>query len=127
VLWRMAIILKANKANLFVSSVLFAFWYHSPNVLDTPHMFKHHPPFSPPNNNWRAEGSVHDAYPQMSKTPINVPYTLLLCYKLQVTAFIAQSAYRWPRNCVRFTVGKETSLLSTASKPIPHPLPALNQ
>jgi hypothetical protein len=36
VLWRMAIILKANKFNLFVSSVLFIFWYHSPNFLDTP-------------------------------------------------------------------------------------------
>jgi hypothetical protein len=32
----MAIILKANKVNLFVSSVLFVFWYHSPKVLDTP-------------------------------------------------------------------------------------------
>jgi hypothetical protein len=31
----MAIILKANKVNLFVSSVLFVFWYHSPKVLDT--------------------------------------------------------------------------------------------
>jgi hypothetical protein len=37
VLWRMAIILKANKVNLFVSSVLFVFCYHSPNVLDTLH------------------------------------------------------------------------------------------
>jgi hypothetical protein len=36
VLWRMTIILKANKVNLFVSSVLFVLWYHSPNVLDTP-------------------------------------------------------------------------------------------
>jgi hypothetical protein len=36
VLWRMAIILKTNKVNLFVSSVLFVFWYHSPKVLDTP-------------------------------------------------------------------------------------------
>jgi hypothetical protein len=36
VLWRMAIILKTNKVNLFVSSVLFVFWYHSPNFLDTP-------------------------------------------------------------------------------------------
>jgi hypothetical protein len=36
VLWRMAIILKANKVNLFVSSVLFVFCYHSPNFLDTP-------------------------------------------------------------------------------------------
>jgi hypothetical protein len=36
VLLRMTIILKANKFNLFVSSVLFIFWYHSPNVLDTP-------------------------------------------------------------------------------------------
>jgi hypothetical protein len=34
----MMIILKANKVNLFVSSVLFVFWYHSPNVLDTPHI-----------------------------------------------------------------------------------------
>jgi hypothetical protein len=33
----MAIILKANKVNLFVSSVLLVFWYHSPNVLDTLH------------------------------------------------------------------------------------------
>jgi hypothetical protein len=33
------IILKANKVNLFVSSVLFVFWYHSPNVLDTPHIW----------------------------------------------------------------------------------------
>jgi hypothetical protein len=32
----MAIILEANKVNLFVSSVLFVFWYHSPNSLDTP-------------------------------------------------------------------------------------------
>jgi hypothetical protein len=32
----MAIILKVNKVNLFVSSVLFVFWYHSPNFLDTP-------------------------------------------------------------------------------------------
>jgi hypothetical protein len=37
VLWRMAIILKANEVNLFVSSVLFVFWYHSPNFLNTPH------------------------------------------------------------------------------------------
>jgi hypothetical protein len=37
VLWRMAIILKANKVNLFVSSVLFVFWYQSQNFLDTPH------------------------------------------------------------------------------------------
>jgi len=37
VLWRMAIILKANKVNLFVSSVWFVFWYHSLNSLDTPH------------------------------------------------------------------------------------------
>jgi hypothetical protein len=28
--------LKANKVSLFVSSVLFVFWYHSPNFLDTP-------------------------------------------------------------------------------------------
>jgi hypothetical protein len=34
----MAIILKANKVNLFVSSVLCVFWYHSPNVLDTLHI-----------------------------------------------------------------------------------------
>jgi hypothetical protein len=40
VLWRMAIISKTNKVNLFESSVLFVFWYHSPNVLDTPHMYK---------------------------------------------------------------------------------------
>jgi hypothetical protein len=36
VLWRMVIILKANKVNLFVSSVLFVFWYHSLNFLGTP-------------------------------------------------------------------------------------------
>jgi hypothetical protein len=36
VLWRMMIILNANNVNLFVSSVLFVFWYHSPNILDTP-------------------------------------------------------------------------------------------
>jgi hypothetical protein len=34
----MAIILKANKVNLFVSSVLCVFWYHSPNVSDTLHI-----------------------------------------------------------------------------------------
>jgi hypothetical protein len=28
VLWMMTIILKANKINLFVSSVLFVFWYN---------------------------------------------------------------------------------------------------
>jgi hypothetical protein len=32
----MTIILKANKVDLFVSSVLFVFWYHSTNFLDTP-------------------------------------------------------------------------------------------
>jgi hypothetical protein len=37
----MAIILKANEVNLFVSSVLFVFWYHSLNILDTPHMYPH--------------------------------------------------------------------------------------
>jgi hypothetical protein len=37
----MAIILKANKVNLFVSSVLFVFWYHSPNFLDTPRRNRH--------------------------------------------------------------------------------------
>jgi hypothetical protein len=36
VLWRMAIILKANKVNLFVSSFLFVFWYNSPDFLQTP-------------------------------------------------------------------------------------------
>jgi hypothetical protein len=36
----MAIILKANKVNLFVSTVLFVFWYHSPIILDTPSMTK---------------------------------------------------------------------------------------
>jgi hypothetical protein len=35
----MAIILKANKVNLFVSSILFIFWYHSPNLLETPSIF----------------------------------------------------------------------------------------
>jgi hypothetical protein len=30
--------LEANKANLFVSSVLFVFCYHTLNFLDTPHM-----------------------------------------------------------------------------------------
>jgi hypothetical protein len=38
VLWRMAIILKASQFNLLVSPVVFVFWYHSPNVLDTPRM-----------------------------------------------------------------------------------------
>jgi hypothetical protein len=39
VLWRMAIILKANIVNLFVPSVLIVFWYHSPNFLDTPRIY----------------------------------------------------------------------------------------
>jgi hypothetical protein len=30
--------LKTNKVNLFVSSVLCVFWYHSPKVLDTLHI-----------------------------------------------------------------------------------------
>jgi hypothetical protein len=34
----MAIILKAKKVNFCVSAVLFVFWYHSLNVLDTPHI-----------------------------------------------------------------------------------------
>jgi hypothetical protein len=38
VLWRMAIILKANKVNLFVSSVLFFSGTIHPNFLDTPHI-----------------------------------------------------------------------------------------
>jgi hypothetical protein len=40
VLWRMAIILKDDKVNWFVFSVLFVFWYHSPNLLDTPRIMK---------------------------------------------------------------------------------------
>jgi hypothetical protein len=28
-----------NKLTLFVSSVLFVFWYHSPSILDTPHIW----------------------------------------------------------------------------------------
>jgi hypothetical protein len=39
VLWRMAIVLKANEVNLFVSSVLFVFCHHSPNVLDIPRIY----------------------------------------------------------------------------------------
>jgi hypothetical protein len=39
--WRTAIILKANKVNLFISSVLFVFWYHSQNFLDTPRISYH--------------------------------------------------------------------------------------
>jgi hypothetical protein len=31
--------LKANKVHLFVSSVLFVSWYHSPNCLDTPRTY----------------------------------------------------------------------------------------
>jgi hypothetical protein len=34
-IWR----LRANKVNLLVSSVLFVFWFHSPNFLDTPRMY----------------------------------------------------------------------------------------
>jgi hypothetical protein len=33
-----------NKLTLFVSSVFF-FWYHSPNFLDTPHMYIYGPTF----------------------------------------------------------------------------------
>jgi hypothetical protein len=36
---RKVAVLKANKVNLFVSSVLVVFWYHSPNILDTPHIW----------------------------------------------------------------------------------------
>jgi hypothetical protein len=28
-----------NTLTLFVSSVVFVFWYHSPNFLDTPHIY----------------------------------------------------------------------------------------
>jgi hypothetical protein len=34
----MAIILKVKQVTLFVSSLLFVLWYHSPNFLDTPHI-----------------------------------------------------------------------------------------
>jgi hypothetical protein len=33
------VILQFNKVNLFVSYFLFVFWYHSPNLLDTPRTF----------------------------------------------------------------------------------------
>jgi hypothetical protein len=36
----MAIILKAKKVNLCVSPVLFVFWYHTLNFLDTPHIYQ---------------------------------------------------------------------------------------
>jgi hypothetical protein len=45
----MAIILKANKFNVFVSSVLFVFWYHSPTFLDTPRM-----------SSWTEQGEFRD-------------------------------------------------------------------
>jgi hypothetical protein len=35
---RLATFIKLPEVNLFVSSVLFVLWYHSPNVLDTPHI-----------------------------------------------------------------------------------------
>jgi hypothetical protein len=35
----MAIIFKTTEVNLFVSPVLFVFWYHSPNFLDTSRIF----------------------------------------------------------------------------------------
>jgi hypothetical protein len=36
----MAIILKANKVNLFVSLILIVFWYQSPNFLVTPRSYQ---------------------------------------------------------------------------------------
>jgi hypothetical protein len=51
-----AIILKANEVNLFVSSALFVFWYNSPKNLDTPRMnrdtevFQHLPQSFPAPN-----------------------------------------------------------------------------
>jgi hypothetical protein len=30
---------EGHKVNLFVSSVLFVFWYHSPNFLDTSRIY----------------------------------------------------------------------------------------
>jgi hypothetical protein len=68
VLWRKAIILKVNKVNLFVSSVLFVFWYHSPNFLDTPHIcnicwlkVKRHKKTITTNQTWQVEESQETA------------------------------------------------------------------
>jgi hypothetical protein len=56
--------LKANKVNLFVSSVLFVFWYHSPNILDTLHIC---------NISWlRVNGQVSYAYNRVGN--VNVLY-----------------------------------------------------
>jgi hypothetical protein len=65
VLWRMAILLKANKVNFFVSSVLFVFWHHSPNFLDTPRT----------NNRSNVSSSLH----QHLKACKNKPELLLNC------------------------------------------------
>jgi hypothetical protein len=33
--YQQCVVKDGQKVNLFVSSVLFVFWYHSPNILDT--------------------------------------------------------------------------------------------
>jgi hypothetical protein len=55
VLCKMEIILKAYKVNLFVSSLLFVFWYHSPNFLDKPHSVAEWliPTFVPSFTSWK--------------------------------------------------------------------------
>jgi hypothetical protein len=77
VLWRMTVILKANKVNLFVSYVLFVFWYHSQNFLDTPRTIDL-PNVLNPNNSF-----VHFTYNNFVKLHAipwyaKVPYILYL-------------------------------------------------
>jgi len=48
---------------------------------------------------------------------------MVIWYNLLKTAFKAQSASWWPGTCLWFAVGTETSLLSTASKPVPCHIP----
>jgi hypothetical protein len=75
----MAIILKANKVNLFVSSVLFVFWYHSPNFLDNPRMVNAQPFLGPRCSfvNPQPLSSVIDFFKQNPSGVLKSSYAML--------------------------------------------------
>jgi hypothetical protein len=62
----MAIILTANKVNMFVSSVLFVFWYHSPYV------FRH-------NVQWLLEGRTDFREIRVFKIARLCKFSAVLC------------------------------------------------
>jgi hypothetical protein len=112
--------LKANKVNLFVSSVLCVFWYHSPNILDTLHIC---------NISWLRVNSVWGSLYNTWTIVLQVLRSIKLClylhwafcsdiHILTIYIFKAEALQYVPENCgLKFVPSYDTpsqNLLSLA-------------